>query len=164
MPLGMARWRTSGTLVNFLPVDVWRTVALMAAPEGYLAMWVMCFLSRAGLVAIGARIHHVRGHLIPTEKVVAFDEEYYPWEKTAMGHQAREERFQRIGSMPLLVGSNGRSAPRGKSLAIVSWSIGRHPRGRVASTGVTPGTSGELFSLPWWTRKSTGRPAGEGVR
>ena len=78
-------------VVDFLPVNVWRTVALMAGPEGSLVMWVLCSPSRAGLVAIGARIHRVRGYLIPRQKGVAFKEEYYPWDKTAMGHQAREE-------------------------------------------------------------------------
>ena len=88
------RWRTTGPFVNFLPVDVCGTIALMAGPEGSLAMWVMCFPSRAGLVAIGARIHHVRGYLIPRQKVVAFKEEYYPWDETAIGNRAREERVE----------------------------------------------------------------------
>ena len=58
----------------------------------------MCFPSRAGLVAIGARIHHVRGYLIPRQKGVAFKEEYYPGDRTAMSQQAREEGVQRIRS------------------------------------------------------------------
>ena len=61
MPSAKERWRTTGPFVNFLPVDFWRTIALMAGPELSLAMWVMCFPSRAGLVAIGPCIHHLRG-------------------------------------------------------------------------------------------------------
>ena len=68
------RWRTTGPFVNFLPVDVWRTIALMAGPEESLSMWVMCFHSRAGLVAIGARIYRFRSYLIPRQKGVAFKE------------------------------------------------------------------------------------------
>ena len=76
-------------------MDIWRTIALMAGPEGILAIWVMCLHSRAG---IGARIHRVGGYLIPRQKGVAFREEYYPCYKTAMDHQAREERVQRLRS------------------------------------------------------------------
>ena len=70
----------------------------MAGPEGSMAMWVMCFHSRAGLVAIGARIHHVRGYLIPRQKGFDFNEEYYLWNKTAMVQQAREDQVQWIRS------------------------------------------------------------------
>ena len=65
-------------LVNFLPVDVWRTTALMSGQDGSLAMLVMCFPLRAGLVAIWARIHHVRGYTIPRPKPLAYKEECYP--------------------------------------------------------------------------------------
>ena len=50
------------------------------------------------MVAIAARIHRVRGYLIPRQKGVAFKEQYYPWDRTAMGHEAREERVRRIRS------------------------------------------------------------------
>ena len=47
------------------------------------------------MVAIGARIHRVRGYLIPRQKGVAFKEEYYPWDETAMGHQAQSNGVQK---------------------------------------------------------------------
>ena len=112
MPSAKERWRTSGPFVNFLPVDVWRTIALMAGPEGSLAMWVMCFPSRAGLVSIAARIHRVRWYLTPRQRGVAIKEEYYHWDKTAVGHQAREAPVQRI-----------RSGKRKPSPGWVEWTV-----------------------------------------
>ena len=142
MPVGMARWRMSGTFVNFLPVDVWRTVALMAGPEGSLAMWLMCFPSRAGLVAIGARIHHVRGYLIPRQQGVAFKEDYYPWDRTAMSHQAREERVQFI-----------RSGKQKASPGWVEWTVGPsryEPRNGLLVNRPPPTREGGLdWGDPW---------------
>jgi len=83
-----------------VPVDAWGKVALLAGPVDSLPMQLMCWGTRAGLRAIGAHLHKVRGYLVTRKDGVEFHVEYFVNDHTALGQQAREERMRKNRRTP----------------------------------------------------------------